>query len=306
MEKLSNSALWSLCQKYGGLALAYRKKFVALLPEVEKRKLYKKYGFCSIYEFAARVGGVSERVVDEVLRLNEKVSDKPLLNAQIAEVGWSKVAIVAPIVTKENETKIVEMVKSLPQPALKAYVSQIKTVDESAYSRKPTVDCNLQSVTFKLDQETQFLLHKYQQKLERENGEPMSLGKVLKTLLKQVDQPIKEPQKRESHTRKPSAYDRFRHDNGGKCAFPNCNNPHEIFHRPNRYALDPSHENITPLCQEHHALAHAGLIVNEQSPPSEWHLRNQMQLNSIDRKYQEHVIYRKHEKFISKPDRYSS
>ncbi|MFA6528491.1 MAG: hypothetical protein WCT46_03030, partial [Candidatus Gracilibacteria bacterium] len=95
MGKLSNTALWSLCRKYGGLALVYRRKFVALLPEVERRKLYRRHGFYSIYEFAARVGGVTVRVVDEVLALDKKLTDKPLLKAEISEIGWSKVSVIA-------------------------------------------------------------------------------------------------------------------------------------------------------------------------------------------------------------------
>lgn len=296
MRNLSDKELWGLCQKYGGLALAYRRKFAALLPEVEKRRLWKRRGFYSIYEFAAKVGGVSTRVVDEVLKIHEKVSDKPLLKAQIAESGWSKVAIVASITTKENESKIVEMVKTLSQPVLKAYTSQIRKIDMLVEGCKPTVDCKpacpvgrLQSVTFKLDKETQFMLHKYQQKLEKEKGKSVPLGLVLKTLLKKVEEPAKEPRKQESYSRRPSAYNRFEHNNGGKCAFPNCNKPHKIFHHINRYALDPSHANITPLCEEHHKLVHSGLIENEQAPPNEWKLRMEMQPNGIDKKYLRYV-----------------
>ena len=280
MEKLSNSALWSLCQKYGGLALAYRKKFVALLPEVERRKLYKKYGFHSVYEFAARVGGVSVRVVDEVLRTYEKVENKPLLKAQIEMQGYSKVRAVADLPIEEN--KLVEMVKTLPKTTLETYARNIKAQDcQNSPGRE--------FATLRIDKQTEFRLKKYQQKLEKELKVPVTLNQTLGMLLDKVEDPIKEPQKRESHTRKPSAYDRFRNDNGGKCAFPNCNKPHEIFHHPNRYALDPSHENITPLCEEHHHLAHGGLIANEHESPDKWKLRSEMKPNEIDKKYLKYV-----------------
>jgi hypothetical protein len=133
------------------------------------------------------------------------------------------------------------------------------------------------------------MLKQYQQKLEKEKHEPVPLGKVLKILLKRVQEPVREPRQPKKETKTISAYKRYTVDNGGKCAFPNCNKPHEQFHHPNRYSLDPSHENIVPLCSHHHVIAHTGLIENERKPPSEWKLRDKMELNSIDKKYQTYL-----------------
>ena len=128
MNKMSDKELWERCQLYGGNVRMWMKKFVALLPEVEKRKLYKKYGFYSVYEFAGKVGGVSIKVTDEVLRLDKKLNDKPLLKAQIAEVGWSKVGAVANITTKENEAEMVKIVKTLPKSSLEVYAREVSSV----------------------------------------------------------------------------------------------------------------------------------------------------------------------------------
>ena len=90
-QNLNDRDLYNLCQKYGSNARMWKRKFASLLPEVEKRGLYKKYNFYSIYEFAAKLGGVANRTVDEVLRTYKKVEEKPLLKKQIEKVGWGKV-----------------------------------------------------------------------------------------------------------------------------------------------------------------------------------------------------------------------
>lgn len=57
---LSDENLYKLCQQYGEQARVWRQKFAGLLPEVHRRKLYEKKGFSSIFEFAAKLAGMSE------------------------------------------------------------------------------------------------------------------------------------------------------------------------------------------------------------------------------------------------------
>ncbi len=61
MENLTDEKLYELCKMYGARALEWRRKFIGLLPEVERRKLYRKKGFASVFEFAAKLAGVSQK-----------------------------------------------------------------------------------------------------------------------------------------------------------------------------------------------------------------------------------------------------
>ena len=56
----------------------WSRKFAALLPEVDKRQLYRKRGFYSIFEFAAKLAGMGRKNVEEVLR-TYKVDKKTAL-----------------------------------------------------------------------------------------------------------------------------------------------------------------------------------------------------------------------------------
>jgi len=58
----------------------------------------------------------------------------------------------------------------------------------------------------------------------------------------------------------------------GKCGYPKCAIPSEIYHHTKRFSLEPNHdpEYIVPLCKPHERLAHHGLIANEEFPPENW------------------------------------
>jgi len=79
ISTLSDEALYDQCAQYGALALYYRRKFTGLLPEVNRRRLYERKGFSSIFEFAFKLAGLSEVQVKLALRLNERFEDKPIL-----------------------------------------------------------------------------------------------------------------------------------------------------------------------------------------------------------------------------------
>ena len=435
---LSDKQLFQLCQEYGMTARKWSRKFAALLPEVFKRELYTRQGFYSIYEFAAKIGGLNKKTVKEVLRVYRRVEDKPLLRAEIESQGWGKVRTVAGIATVENEETLVDLVKTLPKKALEEYVRGVKKQaareaenqeacaaekrdvcvgismgneevrtaaickdppgwsmqdekcgvdegragkeekrrlsiadsesrerqDESEENRCGKVDEATEKwgrVSFKLDPNTELRLRKYQQKLEKERKQAVGFNEVMKSLLDGVKGELRgsvrrkvssgavavnwkrsgftvaardengklaRPQKsgvvrkkcRETGAKqaKPqksgAAADREKSEGSaaacekcrkigakqvkserpasrhipveirrrldkkyqGRCGYPGCNKPHEVYHHPRRFALTKNHEDVIPLCHEHHQIAHAGLIEGEEEREDRWRLRKEV------------------------------
>jgi len=80
----------------------------------------------------------------------------------------------------------------------------------------------------------------------------------------------------------------------GKCAYPNCSNPSEIFHHRERFSemrkkfQINSHASIIPLCKIHHEFTHNGIIANESQNPVDW----QFDFQRINLKSQD-LLYRK-------------
>src|SRR3989338_10710595 len=104
-KNLSDEKLFELCQKFGSQALLWRRKFIGLLPEVYKRRLYKKKGFSSIFEFAAKLAGLSEEQVSRALNIHKKFEKTPALQRifEDGEVSINKLARVVSVATQENQ-----------------------------------------------------------------------------------------------------------------------------------------------------------------------------------------------------------
>ncbi|MBI2634770.1 hypothetical protein HYW82_03840 [Candidatus Peregrinibacteria bacterium] len=133
IENLSDKDLYFLCKKYGDQALDWRRKFIGLLPEVNKRRLFEKHGFTSIFEFAAKIAGVSKEQVCRALNLEKKFDDKPVLHSMLVEgkISINKLARIASIATVENEKSLAKSAKVLPYRALETLVRDEKIISES-------------------------------------------------------------------------------------------------------------------------------------------------------------------------------
>lgn len=127
---ITDRELLRLCQEYGGNSRAWKRKFEELLPEVLKRRLYKKHRFISIYKFSAKLCGLSHDSVDNVLRVYEKLEDMPILRSLIVEYGWSKLRIVAGIATPETDASWAEKVRVLPTSSLETIVRDFRRQEE--------------------------------------------------------------------------------------------------------------------------------------------------------------------------------
>src|SRR3989338_4716911 len=130
VQNYSDGKLLKLCSVYGRRSLKWRYKFIGLLPEVYLRKLYEKKGFSSIFEFAAKMAGVSEKQVRRILNFDERCEKEGLVRMRAllvnGEVSVNKLARVLSIATSENEAELVEKSKILPKGALETLVRDVQ------------------------------------------------------------------------------------------------------------------------------------------------------------------------------------
>jgi len=142
IQKLSDKELYTICKKWGAEVLEARRKFGGLLPEVYRREMAArvkggswttKRGFSDVYEFAAKLAGMSRPQVDEVIRQDKRFEDKPILRAALVngEVSVNKLARVVSIVTVENQMEILEKVETLSKAALDVFVKDYKRENEN-------------------------------------------------------------------------------------------------------------------------------------------------------------------------------
>ncbi len=125
---LTDQNLYHLCQTYGSRALEWRRKFTGLLPEVNKRRLFEKKGFPSIFVFAYKLAGLSEKQVRLALNLEKKFKNLPILKSLLlnSEVSVNKLIRIASIVNLENEEFLANQVKILSSAAIETLVRDTK------------------------------------------------------------------------------------------------------------------------------------------------------------------------------------
>ena len=305
---MNDGELFEYCRKVGLKARMWKNRFIAALPEVYKRRLYKKKGFCSIYEFAAKMAGISKNVVDEMLRIDEKLHDKPRLKALIPDKGLNKVRLVANVVDKGTEKFWIEKINTMTKSALETYLRESRkshpgmgrelkpdlrqdsaqnTLFGSGNSISSSEDSSIpgkQTFTIQIDPETELELRKLKQKIEKEKKEVVDWNTVMKELVTKAHESSPRKQKKIIRRRKSTKVTRHipAHKKreilqkfNGKCAFPSCRQPGGFLHHVKRFALHKNHEHIVPLCKTHHELAHQGLIENETRGPAHWRIKTQ-------------------------------
>jgi len=248
--------------------------------------------------------------VDKVLKIAERLQDKPILMRQLSsgEQGWTKIEKVAFIATPETDATWAQKVETMGQHALEAYV-QIKRremqTEQNASGLPFTENGNVDEFTLEsesknnsqfmqvwntlsfhvppqIEQEFRMIKHK----LEQNKKMPLNFSEVLHSLI--TERPQKEQiviqlcpecakRKAEMATGRyiPSQvrkliYAKYQ----GFCAFPACVKPAISLHHTKRYALEKSHNinTIVPVCKIHERLLHSGMVENEEDPPNLWRL----------------------------------
>ncbi|MBT5016582.1 hypothetical protein HN748_01920 [Candidatus Peregrinibacteria bacterium] len=286
-KELTDSELYKLCQEYGLNARQWMRKFAGLLPEVYRRRLYRRHGCSSINEFAAKIAGMSTINVDRILRLSRKLEDKPTLRSQLenGEQGWSKIEAVAFVATPKNEKEWALKVEKLPLSAISECVKNERKVI-GADNFQPEKWSNL---SFPVDPATELGLRQIKKKFEKIAGETMSWNEIMKKLIKERKQKQVSTKKQitimlcpdciKERARKKAKNDQvgratpteiqrlIQTRQQSKCDTPNCNHPIEEFHHTQRFALNQSHnpDFMVGLCKKCHNLEHSNWQMFEVS-----------------------------------------
>lgn len=245
---MTDDELYNKAKVYGRNCLVWRQRFIGLLPEVNKRGLYAKKGFGSIFEFAFKLAGLSEKQVRRVLNLERKFESMPILKAalELGDVSMNKLARVASIAKVENQEELVMVAKVLPKMALETFVR-----DEKRPQSVP-------GHTLRISEEVQAKLLEMQEKGIDVNAELMEF---LARREREISEEKVEVAKTEAKSRRiPMRVRRvLAKEFGMKCSTPHCLKLADEIHHTRPFAMVKSHDPhyLAPLCKEHHQIAHS-------------------------------------------------
>jgi len=268
-QSWSDEILLSTCIRYGEEARKWRNKFLGLLPEIDRRKLYEKHHCSSIFEFAFKVAGVSKEQVMRILSLHNRFEEMPVLRELLTsgEVSVSKMARVASVATKENEEVIANQVQLLSQAAVETFVRDMRSVESDFVHGE-----NLVVRTHKLEIDHNFeLAEDVKNQLAELKNKGIDIDEELRLFLKQREENIQqekeeiaERERGTAATKHPSRYipknikNILKKEHGTKCSMPTCRKSAQEIHHTQRFALAKTHNPhyLAPLCKTHHAIAH--------------------------------------------------
>jgi len=245
---MTDKEIWNLGLTYGKNAREWKKKFVALLPEILKRGLLKEHGFASIFEYAAKVGGVGRKTVEYVFQVQKHIEDKPDLKEALPRVGVHKMRAIATMATKENQKDLAKKVQTMSKPALELYAKE---------QRAPKMEIppkgKMKVLSFSVDEEVELELRKLKGKGETFND---VMKKLLTNMPKQKTVRVRKT--KESKSRNVPAQKRREAlaKTNGKCSVPSCNKPASEIHHKKPWAIFKKHDELEPFCKAHHELVH--------------------------------------------------
>lgn len=265
---LTNQQFYVKCAQLGSTAKTAVGAFLALLPEAEERQVYLDHGMRDIFEFAAKVGGISKEQVQRVLQLNKRYTDTPLMQELLlsGKVSVHKLARVASVVTPNNQEFWASKTQLLSSQALATLVKDsvhVHSVNPNKTAKVPQSD-ELQ------------LSPKIRERLLTMQNKGLNLNNILEDLLDQREEQIQQEltavggemstSKATGNTQKtasryiPAKVKRIlKQEFGAKCSMETCTNVSTTIHHTRRFSLNLSHNPLylAPLCKSHHEIAHS-------------------------------------------------
>jgi len=286
----SDDSLHKNFVEYGKNAKEWLRKCALLLPEIDRQQIWKKKGFSSIFEYAAKLAGMSRFSVEDALRVMKKVEDKPALRKIVEQKGINAVRPVVAIATVETADFWAKKAEIMSKNTLETYVREYKkqSLDGENFNRlecrtgtanQPEKGFNAQSTNLNLPPETKTLIMTLSpdvatelEKLKGKGSWDDLMNELLKIREEKLEsekpQPVETPSRHIPTKVKNFAVAKTR----GQCAYPGCTKPYKILHHTQRFSLknihDPDH--LIPLCEAHEHLAHHGLIANEDQSTDQW------------------------------------
>jgi len=262
-------------------------KLLSLLREIDELKIYEKKGYANIYEYAARIAGLSPGVVTKTLKVEEKVKDLPYLKEKIKTCGINKVGIVAGLATKENEKDLAEKVTYMSKPALQEYSKEMR--GHTTVVWKVDLDKKMMSMLLTLKKKldgnlsNKECLRRILEEAIENCGGKRGVKKTVKSSVRNCGENVEKdvvipgektfvkalklqgvsqiPGDRKPEPKKFTRYisAKRRQNLSEYCEHPGCHRPADVIHHPDRFSECHNHNNLKSLCKQHHEFAHNGI-----------------------------------------------
>jgi hypothetical protein len=265
---MDDKELFLKCKELSDKIMLYRTQFIALLPEVSSRKLYAKHGYQSISEFAAKLAGISPDTTRKIMAIVFKIKDNPFLKGKFesGKIGWSKMAVIIPVLTEANQFDLVRKAETMSKPALEQLVRDYKVQTKF----DPGVKSKFSRFSSLLSPKTIVRLRVIKSKFEKIYKRVLTWDAAFDLILEALDnvELIRKSKSKSNFNKlktatryvpvevKNKVYDEFQ----GKCSVETCLRSAQVLHHGKPFAVYRDHSQILPYCREHHEILHYGFM----------------------------------------------
>ncbi len=283
--------------EFGKNAREWMRKCVMMLPEIDRRRVWEKKGFSCIYEYAAKLAGMSRGTVNEALRVMNRIENMPELREVVARKGINAVKPVVTVATPETADFWAEKAKTMSKHTLEIYVREFRNGNVVGLPGKAAIENGFLALESEESAKTDVL--KTQKKVVAMELRVEILAKLEKLKGKMdwnelMEQLLIEREERLEAKKPVAVRAKSRHipavikkhvlaKTNGQCAFPGCVKQAKILHHTERFELKKWHdpEKIRPMCVAHERIAHLSLIENEEMESEKWKVRRDVERNSL-------------------------
>lgn len=286
----------SLHQKAIHLAREHRRvewEIIRVMQEIDRAKMYKKFGCTSLFKYSVDALGLSEAVAYSLISVARKSVEVPALKHAIqhGELSANKASRIVSVLTQDNAASLIEFAKANSRRAVDWEVAKLNPISARPDLSKPISSENVElrltisKTTFERFQRAiqidakngaspksmsgmlEVLLNEYLKRsdpVEKANRRPDQklcpdrVGKTsLKPNLANTDRTPRRPltaEQKHAVNRRDQGRCTFKDQNGRRCENQTWLHVHHI--QPVHQGGSNRPENLTTLCSAHHDLIH--------------------------------------------------
>jgi hypothetical protein len=220
--------------EYGKNAKEWQRKCILLLPEIAKLEVWKTKGFSCIYEYAAKLAGMSRGQVDDALYILKKIENKPALMEVVELRGVNAVRPVVSIATKEDEKFWAKKAKEMSNNTLRVFTREI--INQQVRDI-PKNENETKIITMQLSEKLAGRLEKLKGEKKWEefmeefvNSRELECKKRHELKIKEQEKEKPEPASKTSRHIPVSIKNYVLTRSNGQCEFPNCGKNYNHLH----------------------------------------------------------------------------
>ena len=145
--KASSRELIERTQQLGKRIRVSKRRFIAMLPEIERRKLWKELNYDNTIDLAKGEAELSHGMARRILNTAERIAPHVAIRRlfECSDIGWTKFETISKVLTKENANDFLHQLKTATRETLDKLAQAIKAEKKTEQEAKERAEAKLRA-----------------------------------------------------------------------------------------------------------------------------------------------------------------